>query len=226
VFTLISINSSEVDVANFEESDIFKIKVTEEGHADGEQYLCIDSFYVSDDIFTSNKEKDSQLAIVGNQYKTNTMDTFKFIFPKEDEYMELSLCIDSREYIEEFYQKLNTSSDLFAKLEYFKEGMSKVFAKLLDFVRNKLRGKTRSEYAIGEIIPHRQEMIAKVGILTQIFKLLELIHSRITQDMSPKEVQNILEIDSFEFGGLDNLLEVLIRTIHISVIKNVVSASQ
>jgi hypothetical protein len=153
-------------------------------------------------------------------------DTFKFIIPKEDEYMELSLCLDSREYIEGFYSKLVDTSNFLKRLLSVKAGLSKVLYKLLDFMLNKLPGKIRSEYSIGQIVPHRQEMIAKVGILGQVINLFGLISEKALSENSQEEFFLITEIDEDEFGGLDSLPEVMIKMLHVTVIDNSKNVAQ
>ena len=103
------------------------------------------------------------------------MIALKLLFQKKKKYLELSLWIDSREYIQLFIQKLETAQNLINILIQIKEGLSKVLIKILQFIQNQLNGKIRSDYAIGQIIPYRQDMISKVGIIHQLIKLLNLI---------------------------------------------------
>ena len=154
------------------------------------------------------------------------MDTFKMIIPKEDEYLELSLCIDSREYIDSFSDKLVKSENVINELRTIKEGISKVLLKIMDFIQNKLMGKIRSDYDVGEIVPHRQEMVAKVGILNNIFYLLSLINRNMYDFDADDEILEVLEISEEDFEGYSDLLEILLRAIHVAVMDNPINLLQ
>jgi len=220
-FKLLSINSNEIDINNFKDTDIFKVKVSDEE----DSYLKVTSGDETDHLFAVDTNLDYKSLKVGIQELTNIDDTFKFIIPKQEEYMELSLCLDSRDYVDNFYMKISGSSNVIQKLGALKEGLAKVFTQLLDFSQNRMKGKIRVEYSVGEIVPHRQEMISKVGILTQVFKLLRLIDESLPEDIDYDDLLEFLEIDFEEFGDNDNLLEVLIKTVHVVSKNNVKNVS-
>ena len=218
IFKLLPVNTNETDVNNYTESEIFKIQAI--GNSlEMNNFVIIESNDDSEALLFQNSNFNIKKLLINKPNRNNTFDSFKFIIPKEDEYMELSLCIDSREYIQSFASKLETSSNILDTLEMLKEGISKVFLKLLEFMQNKLKGKVRPEYKIGEIIPHRQEMIAKVGILKALFELLDLVSHNLA-DGEEEELLRILEIDEDDFEGFDDMLEVLIKTIHTASINN------
>ena len=174
-FELISIVSDLRDINEFTEDDVFKIKI-DDGNEKSQKYISIEN---SDDnnVFFEDRQFDIDCRkwIIKNPAEDNTYDCFKIIIPKEEKYLELSFWIDSREYIQLFIQKLETAQNLINILIQIKEGLSKVLIKILQFIQNQLNGKIRSDYAIGQIIPYRQDMISKVGIIHQLIKLLNLI---------------------------------------------------
>lgn len=218
VFKILPVNTSELDVNNFTESEIFKIQAWNTRPI-GNSFITIESNEDSEALLFENSNFNIKQLFLTEPFKNNTFDAFKFIIPKEDEYMELSLCIDSREYIQSFALKLERSTNILDTLEVLKEGISKVFLKLLEFMQNKLKGKVRPEYKIGEIIPHRQEMIAKVGILKALFELLDLISYNFIEG-EEDELIRVLEIDGEDFEGFEDMLEVIIKTVHTSAINN------
>lgn len=183
-------------------------------------FLCIESNEETDALFFEESNFNKKKVVATHPNNTNTYDAFKIIIPKEEEYLELSLCIDSREYIESFITRLESSSQVMHTLELIKEGISKVFISLLEFMQNKLKGKIRVEYGFGEIVLHRQEMVAKVGILNHIFTLLDLINQNIATFEDKDDILEVLEISPEDFSGFENLLEVIIKTIHISSLNN------
>lgn len=225
-FEFVSINSNETDINNFTESEIFKIKVDRLiPSPDKADYICIESRSDSDYMFYEDANFDKKKVMIGNPSKTNLFDTFKFIIPKEEEYLELSLCIDSREYIESFSERLVKSENVIHELKKIKEGISKVYLKIMEFIQNKLKGKIRADNHVGQIVPHRQDMVAKVGILNSIFHLLSLINRNMYEN-SPYQILEELEISDLDFDGFSNLLEVLLKTIHVSVIRNTTNLVQ
>lgn len=189
-------------------------------------YLWIESSQDSDTLFEDDMNYYKKRVCTDIEDTTNVFDTFKFIIPKEDEYMELSLCLDSREYIDGFYSKLIDTNHFSKKLVGVKAGLSKVLYTLLDFMLNKLPGKIRSEYSLGQIVPHRQEMVAKVGILGQVISLFGLINEKALSENKQEEFLLMTELDSDEFGGLDSLPEVMIKTLHVIVINNPINVAQ
>ena len=63
---------------------------------------------------------------IGREDVISTFDTFHMIFPKEDEYIELALCMDSKAYLESFVNKLALSNNKIESLEDWKSGIGKV----------------------------------------------------------------------------------------------------
>ena len=225
-FELVSINSDVKDVNNFTENEIFKMKIYESSHLMLGNYLSIESRSDSDYMFYEDANFDKKKVVITFPSKTNLTDTFKMIIPKEDEYLELSLCIDSREYIDSFSDRLVKSENVINELKTIKEGISKVLLKIMDFIQNKLMGKIRSDYDVGEIVPHRQEMVAKVGILNNIFYLLSLINRNMYDFDTNDDILETLEISEEDFEGYSDLLEILLRSIHVAVMDNPINLLQ
>ena len=173
-FEFMSIISDLKDINEFTEDEVFKLKITDKDDK-FQNYFCIENIDNSMFFGDKNLDIDYKKCIVSNPAEDNTYDSFKIIIPIEEKYLELSLCIDSREYIQLFIQKLEATSDFLNTLVNIKEGLSKVLIKILQFIQNQLNGKIRSDFAIGQVIPHRQDMISKVGMLFQLMKLLHLI---------------------------------------------------
>ena len=225
-FELLSINSDEKDVSNFTENEIFKIRIEGANALSLNNYLSIESRSDSDYMFYEDANFDKKKSRISQPSKTNLVDTFKMIIPKEDEYLELSLCIDSREYIDSFSDRLVKSENVINELKTIKEGISKVLFKIMDFIQNKLMGKIRSDYDVGEIVPHRQEMVAKVGILNNFFYLLSLINRNMYNFDTNDEILEVLEISEEDFEGYSDLLEILLRAIHVAVMDNPINLLQ
>lgn len=225
-FELVSINSEMKDVNNFTENEIFKMKIDGATHLLLGNYLSIESRSDSDYMFYEDANFDKKKVVITFPSKTNLTDTFKMIIPKEDEYLELSLCIDSREYIDSFSDRLVKSENVINELKTIKEGISKVLLKIMDFIQNKLMGKIRSDYDVGEIVPHRQEMVAKVGILNNIFYLLSLINRNMYDFDTNDDILETLEISEEDFEGYSDLLEILLRSIHVAVMDNPINLLQ
>ncbi|CAI2387002.1 unnamed protein product [Moneuplotes crassus] len=216
-FFFLSINSDKPDTASITERDIFKIMLPGEGEDEPNIFMSMEPDDKKDDYLEDHSYSDKKKVRLDKQFKVNTFDAFKVIIPKEDEYMELSLCLDSREYVDLFFSKLLKTQDVRDFIYSKKEGYATVFIQLLDFMWNKLKGKTRAEYKIGEIIPHRQEMVSKVGILQKMFDFLEVIDQIVTQD-NQDEILSEFELDEYE--GFNNLLEVTIKTIHVATMNH------
>jgi hypothetical protein len=225
-FEVQPINSANKDINCMWESDIFKIKIELPGLSTDREYITIETWEESDYIFDEGANFNKKKIVRSTQSPTNLNDTFKFIIPKEEEYLELSLCIDSRSYIEAFIGKLKKNEDVLEKLNRFKEGLAKVLLKIMDFEQNKLRGKIRVDYGFGEIVPHRREMVAKVGILNYIFQLLSLIEGNMHTKTDVEEVLVMLEISPEDFEGFSNLLEILLKVLHLSVMNNPTNLTQ
>ena len=119
-----------------------------------------------------------------------------------------------------FTLKLMRSSDFSLVLSHIKDGLSKVFIDIIQFIQNQLKGKIRSDFSIGQVIPHRQDMVVKVGILSQIFKLLSLIAENINLHRDKDIILKDLAISPYEFNKFENFLEVLLKTIDLTVYNN------
>ena len=97
-FELTSITNDVSDVSEFTENEIFKIKI---GNKDtNDNYVCVEETDVNE-LFFGESETDSDIkrCILGSQSEENVNDSFKIIIPKEEKYLEISIWIDSREYI-------------------------------------------------------------------------------------------------------------------------------
>ena len=165
--------------------------------------------------------------MINKSSKNNTYDSFKIIIPKEEKYMELASLIDSREYIQLFSQKLIRSTSNFSTvLVHIKDGLSQVFINIIQFIQNQLKGKIRSDYAIGQTIPHRQDMIVKVGMLSQIFKLLALIAENVDLHMNKETILKDLAISPYEFNRFENFIEVILKTIDLTIYENPTNIKQ
>ena len=175
VFEFKSIIRDVKDINEFNEDEVFKLKLLNKDDKQ-QMYLWIEDSENKNLYFDGNQlDVDNMKCITKTPAEDNTYDSFKIIIPIEEKYLELSLCIDSREYIQLFIQKLEATSSFIDVLVHIKEGLSKVLIKILQFIQNQLNGKIRSDFAIGQVIPHRQDMISKVGMLDQLFKILTLI---------------------------------------------------
>ena len=193
-FEFTSIVSELKDINEFTEDEVFKLKIVEKDNKSN-KYLWIEDSENKNLYFDGNElDVDSMKCAIKNPAEDNTYDSFKIIIPKEDKYLELSLWIDSREYIQLFIQKLETTQDFSKTIGCIKEGLAKVLIKILHFIQNQLSGKIRSDFAIGQIIPHRQDMISKVGMLNQIFTLLSLIKSNLKFDKHKSETLKLLSL--------------------------------
>mmetsp|Transcript_1653 Transcript_1653/g.2058 ORF Transcript_1653/g.2058 Transcript_1653/m.2058 type:complete len:123 (+) Transcript_1653:258-626(+) len=121
---------------------------------------------------------NTKKAIIKKPNKNNAFDTFKIIIPKDDKYLELSMCTDSREYIDTFVKILENCTEVEDYLDNVKEGISSLLIDLMDFMKNQQTGKIRKDYSVGQLVPHRQNMISRVGILGSIFKFLSLFDQK------------------------------------------------
>ena len=88
-FKITAINSDQKDVNSFTVTEIFKIKAVKEGK--GELYLNIEPSNDSGENFFGDSNLNTKKVLIKNKKKHNTLDSFKFIIPKEEDYMELSL---------------------------------------------------------------------------------------------------------------------------------------
>ena len=223
-FELTSITNDVSDVSEFTENEIFKIKI---GNKDtNDNYVCVEETDVNE-LFFGESETDSDIkrCILGSQSEENVNDSFKIIIPKEEKYLEISIWIDSREYIQLFIDKLELSSDFLLTLVYVKDMISQDFIKIVEFIQNQLSGKIRHDFTIGQLVPHRQDMVAKVGIIFQIWKLLTLISEYVTVN-NRDSVLRQLSISPDEFDKFENLLEVIVKTLDLIIIDNPRNISQ
>ena len=219
-FELKSIINDNNEVSEFTENEIFKIKIFED-NSNSEKYILIEETNTSDLFFEENDfDDDFKKCIISQQSKQNMNDSFKVIIPKEEKYLEISIWIDSREYIQLFIDKLEISSDFLNTLTYVKERLSKDFIKILEFIQNQLPGKVRSDFTIGQLVPHRQDMVAKVGIIFQICKLLTLIATNLNFNENRDKILSKLAISPVEFDKFENLLEVIIKTLDLILVDN------
>ena len=122
-------------------------------------------------------------------------DNFAFILCKKNKLITL------------ISDKLELSSDFLLTLVYVKDMISQDFIKIVEFIQNQLSGKIRHDFTIGQLVPHRQDMVAKVGIIFQIWKLLTLISEYVTVN-NRDSVLRQLSISPDEFDKFENLLEV------------------
>lgn len=90
-------------------------------------------------------------------------------------------------------------------------------------MNNNIEGRINAEYDIDEIVEYRQEMIAKVGILTQIFELLEdCIDAQ--ADMKEEDwathLNHIFKLPKSESNEFENVLELIFETLYTLFINN------
>ena len=209
-------NTDKTNVNRYTGSEVFKIQAIGK-KAEKEKYLTINN-QDSEALFSQNLNSNIKKLVLGEQDEDNNVDSFKFIIPKDDEYLELSVCIDLRKVIKVYISKLKTNLVFWMTLKELVEAVSQKLIILNEFMQNKLKGKMRAEYKFGEIIPHRQEMIAKVGILKALFKLLDLVLSE-----TPKGGTTLLsdlQRDKDNYGRYENMFEALIETIHTATKNN------
>ena len=225
IFEFISIVSDLKDINDFTEDEVFKLKIVEKEDKSS-KYLCIDDS--DNNMFFDDKQLDIDWKewSIKIPAEDNTYDSFKIIIPVEEKYLELSLWIDSREYIQLFISKLETTQDFMSTLVHIKDGLSKVLLKILQFIQNQLNGKIRSDFAIGQIIPHRQDMISKVGMLFQLMKLLNLILTNALTTNKRSEILKSLFVSYTEFHRFENILEIIIKTINLTIVDNLKNVIQ
>ena len=177
-FEFTSVSSDLKDINEYTEDEVFKIKIADNFNS-SQNYLWIEEGNFNNFFDDKELNSDCKKWVIQVPAEDNTYDCFKLVMPREEIYLELSIWIDSREYIHLFIEKLENSHDFLSTLVQIKDGLSRVLIKNFLFIKNQLKGRTRSDYTIGQIIPHRQEMIFKVGILYQLTKLLELIFKNV-----------------------------------------------
>ena len=123
-FKLEPCNHSKVDYNMVTEKVCFKLKLVQEKDQKP-IFLRIESVSeesLFDEDITRNKKK----VHIGEEDDISKYDTFHMIFPKEDEYIELALCMDSKRYLESFVNKLKLSDNKIESLEDWKSGIGKV----------------------------------------------------------------------------------------------------
>ena len=82
---------------------------------------------------------------------------------------------------------------------------------------NDLEGRTNADYDVDEIIAYRQEMVAKAGILSLIFKFLEFCletNDDKDEDEWGKELQHVLRIPKSENNDFENVIELVFETMY------------
>ena len=225
-FELISIINDNDDASEFTESEIFKIKIVENNNSNNSFIWIEETDTTNLLIEESEVDSDFRKWIVSEQSDENTNDWFKIIIPKEEKYLEISIWIDSREYIQLFIERLEASSQFINTVSHIKDGTARILFRIIDFLQNQLPGKIRSDYIIGQLVPHRQDMVAKVGIIYQISKLLEIITENLNFKEDKFEILNKFSISPIEFDKFENLLEVIIKTLDLIVIDNPLNIAQ
>ena len=110
-------------------------------------------------------------------------------------------------------------------MDFFAPALCKLVNNVRQYVRNEYKGLTLPEDPVGSVIKYRQDIVAKTGLLKQLFKLLKTISP--DQDLSEGEKEewfesvqqafiiNITEIPRYQQG-----LELILETINSIVQKN------
>jgi hypothetical protein len=219
VFLIESIGKEEKNASNLDESNKFRIQIKEDIVEGDRCCLCMENKDENAFDIKGDTNFDKRNAVLGTCYQVDLLNAFKFIIPKEEEYLELTFCIDARQCIEIVALKLQKSQNVSVTLEKLKESFSKVLLKVMDFMLNQLQGRIRVDSNIGEIIPHRQAMVAKVGILDTVLYILTLIQKSL-EEANTDEYLEKMAIPFEIFNGHTNFLEVIIKTLHVSIINS------
>ena len=219
------INSDNTNVTRFTNEIVFKIRASNRGTDDEDNYIRFaneeDKEAVDNEENNQNIFDDSDLTtvplVVRDADPINKYDTFKLIFPTDDTYRELVFCKDSYLRLQDIYRKIHEAETVIDGLEDTSFATYKSFLKIYKFVTNDLEGRTNADYDVDEIINYRQEMVAKAGILSLIFKFLELcVETNNDKDEEEwgKELQHVLRIPKSENNDFDNVIELVFETMY------------
>lgn len=115
-----------------------------------------------------------------------------------------------------YIDKLKNNDNVIETLSEISSGLFKTFNSIYKFLNNQLEGRTNSNYDIGEIIPYRQQMIGKVGILESTFDLLtECKEGRDDNDEEgwADSLHHVFSLHGKESGEFKNTLDLIFETL-------------
>ena len=174
------------------------------------------------------EESDTKVVNVGEPDSINYLDTFKFDFPNQTEFLEMQFCGDMFQTMSKVVNLLKRSTnkdDLLLNLEFFGPGIAKIFYKIKLFVMNSLEGMIINTKQQDRYLPHRQEQIAKVGLLGLFFEFLGHIQAdaNTETERAHEYYQKLSESLVFSISSVrryNNCLNLLFDTLHDVVINN------
>ena len=119
--------------------------------------------------------------------------------------------------MKDIFKTIDSSKEISEALEKNSHALYKVFLKVYKFVTNDLEGRTNSDYDVDEIVDYRQEMIAKAGLLNQIFDFLDycIMVNRNEDEEWYTELQTIFKIAAQENNDFENLIELVFETMYV-----------
>lgn len=110
-----------------------------------------------------------------------------------------------------------------AKMGEISGGLYKTFQKIYKFLVNELEGRINSDYDIGETVEYRQEMVAKVGILEEIFEFLRVcvdMQEELTEKGWSEALLHSLKLPKSESNEFNNILELIFETLYTLFLGN------
>lgn len=228
------INTTNRNVLTYTPETVFKVRAFDTGEDNEHNYL---RFYSEEDtssqgnkddkakIFSNNSNEIVQL-VVREPCPINLYDTFNLVFPKDDTYKELVFSKDSFLQFEFYIKDMKRATDLISYLESVSNGFYRMFLRIFKFITNNLEGRTNADYDINEIVDYRQEMIAKVGILSLIFEFLEILlefQGESDEEEWSEQMNNVFKLSRSESNDFGSTLELIFETLHNLLINNSVN---
>ncbi|CDW74252.1 UNKNOWN [Stylonychia lemnae] len=130
-------------------------------------------------IVFDETDHQRQHFILGKECELNKYDTFKFVFPDNDEFLEINICADSMQMLYSVIKSIQKQKGLPSFLQNQENfqllATSNIMIGLLNYCNNKLEGKILPKQKMGEPVPYRQKLLERIGLLDYLFDYLDLI---------------------------------------------------
>lgn len=221
---------NNTNVIHFTRDTVFKISASSVNDALDKSYLRFANEEDKKHLFGGSKtrvfeESTNQTVplVVRDVCPINKYDTFNLVFPKDDTYRELVFCKDTYLHIKTFLASLEETEEVLDQMSGISHGLFKTFSNIYKFLTNSLEGRINADYDIGEIVEYRQEMIAKVGILIQIFDFLkacEDLQGDQSEEQWANDMIHIFRLPKSESNEFESVLEIVFETLHTLFINN------
>jgi hypothetical protein len=229
------INTTNNNVMDYTTHTVFKVRAFQTGQDNEDNYLRFNN-NEDDTNYQSNKNDKQQIfnddsnetvpLVVRNASLINLFDTFNLVFPNDDTYRELFFSKDSFLQFQFYIKEMKRTDDLVNYLEHISHAIYKMFLKLHKFITNNLEGRINADYDVDEIVDYRQEMIAKVGILSLMFDFFGILldfQGDNDEDEWSEQINQIFKIDSSDSSDFDSTLELVFELLHNLLIDNSVN---